>query len=72
MANMSEGTSSHVAINLIDFAKCEDAYETDHNDHTLFKYSSSVQPDTIASHGSVNGSGCSCMEVANVERLKEL
>ena len=69
---MSEGTSFHVAIHLTGFAKCEDAYKTDHNDHTLFKYSSSVQLHTIASHGSVNGSGCSCMEVANVERLKEL
>ena len=64
LAYMSKGTSSHVAVHLIGFAKCEASYEAGHNDHTLFKYSSSVQPHTIASHGSVNGSGCSCMEVA--------
>ena len=51
LAHMSEGTSSHVAIHLTGFAKCEDAYGTDHKDHTLFKYSSSVQPHTIATHG---------------------
>ena len=66
LAHMSKGTSSHVAIHLIGFAKCEAAYEAGHNDHTLFKYSSSVQPHTIATHGNecMNGSGCSCMEVA--------
>ena len=66
LAHMSKGTTSHVAIHLIGFAKCEAAYEAGHNDHTLFKYSSSVQPHTIAIHGNecMNGSGCSCMEVA--------
>ena len=36
LAHMSKGTSSHVAIHLIGFAKCEAAYETDHNDPKLF------------------------------------
>ena len=63
---MSKGTSSHVAIHLIGFATCKDSHETDHNDPiNCFKYSNSVQPHTIATHGNewMNGSGSSCMEV---------